>query len=1218
MPQSSVFPIYIKAEYDGSGRGFDGFTTAAKQAASEAQRAFDALKMGGGQISGDEYRKWAQQVKILESIYRDTDQAIGRVTKSARESAAVFANVDASAAGLAAEMQNLLRATNPAAAAQQDFERATERVSQALRRGIITTAQAEAANAQLRSELARGAGTMGAVRQASVQAGQQLQDIAISLYSGQRAGVVFAQQLPQLAFALSSLEGSANKTQDRIGRLATFLSGPWGLAVGLAVGVLGTYIASLFSAGEEADKAKSKTYDFSRSIDVLSLSAAEGANAMQQLEQATRGAIRAQGDFLNIQAATASASVASLENRISQASRELASINQENQRFGFFGTGLGPVAALNSRRKSALEEQIASDRAALSSARAAKANTDIALSQRRVNESLDAGAKSAGEYERAIGDLNARRRESLEGTGDPLSGRYITQQEYESEYRRLTLVKKAAEDAARAEKKTGHGQTGRSDAERAAVKANRETERLSRISDQAAASVAQITMNYDNQPRAIDRITKALSDLKALRDSLFEPKNVGSDGKSLVPNAEKILSDIDKAKALVTDAPMQRLRDMERTAQEQAAIDGLRLRNRNSEAEVLTRVLDLQRGGLTITEDVADRVMQIVAGEQLRSVEMEKQNRAQQRNLELLARTQSNVRQGIRELLDGKGLSAIGNVISRQFEAYKDGLADQIAESLFPDLFNEQKLKILGLDKVDEAGQAMAVKIVQLVTALEALRKAADSTAAAMGGTPGAANDNSPAAAAAKTNTDIVVTATRSVPQDLRGSMRAILKGIVGAKLGDKIEGLMYGGALGQAGAGTFLGSGGVNAGSFIGGAFGEAIFKKAAPKLFKKLGDFAGPIGSIAGGLIGGVIGKIFGGTPKGSSTITSIGGTATYSGSKGLKDQVSGLGGSVQSGLQNILDRLGGEEGAFRVSIGKRGKDFVVDPTGRGRTKGSGVLKFKSEEEAVRAALLDAINDGAVAGLRQGAQNLLRAGKDIERQVQKAYDFEQVFTRLKRYKDPVGAALDDLDREFKRLQTIFAEANATSEEYAQLEELYGLERAKAIKAATDQITASLRSLYDELTINNSALSLRDRKTEALAKYNPLADRVRAGDTSAYDDFAEAARALLGIERELSGSGNGYFSLLEEVTRLTKSTLDATTATAEASANRASPFAPPTANDNEAVIGAMNQLGFFIVNGLMIPLTAINENLRSLVLHGYVSGNGNGGPVLNANVNYF
>src|SRR3546814_12830564 len=95
--------------------------------------------------------------------------------------------------------------------------------------------------------------SQGALRQASIGAGQQLQDIAISLYSGQRAGVVFAQQLPQLSFALSGLEGSTNKTAAGIGRFATFLSRPWGIAGGLGVGVLAPFTDGFFAPDRKQD-----------------------------------------------------------------------------------------------------------------------------------------------------------------------------------------------------------------------------------------------------------------------------------------------------------------------------------------------------------------------------------------------------------------------------------------------------------------------------------------------------------------------------------------------------------------------------------------------------------------------------------------------------------------------------------------------------------------------------------------------------------------------------------------------------------------------------------------------------------------------------------------------------------------------------------------------------------------------------------------------------
>lgn len=102
------------------------------------------------------------------------------------------------------------------------------------------------------------------------------------------------------------------------------------------------------------------------------------------------------------------------------------------------------------------------------------------------------------------------------------------------------------------------------------------------------------------------------------------------------------------------------------------------------------------------------------------------------------------------------------------------------------------------------------------------------------------------------------------------------------------------------------------------------------------------------------------------------------------------------------------------------------------------------------------DALLDGAVQGLRAGSQRLLQAGKDIDVALQKALDFQSVFDRLKQRDDPVGAALDTLDREFTRLKKIFAEAGATTEEYAELERLYGIERAEAVKEAAERMVAS------------------------------------------------------------------------------------------------------------------------------------------------------------------
>jgi hypothetical protein len=117
-----------------------------------------------------------------------------------------------------------------------------------------------------------------------------------------------------------------------------------------------------------------------------------------------------------------------------------------------------------------------------------------------------------------------------------------------------------------------------------------------------------------------------------------------------------------------------------------------------------------------------------------------------------------------------------------------------------------------------------------------------------------------------------------------------------------------------------------------------------------------------------------------------------------------------------------------------------------------------------------------------------------------------------------------------------------------------------------------SLRDLYNELTVGNDARSLTERLGFAQAKFDPLAARVASGDTTAYDDFANAARELLDIQRQFSGSQTGYFDLLNRVTDLTRATLGSADSGNFATVNRDSPFTSSgaVANDNTAVVGAI------------------------------------------------
>ncbi|WP_126174361.1 hypothetical protein [Altericroceibacterium xinjiangense] len=435
--------------------------------------------------------------------------------------------------------------------------------------------------------------------------------------------------------------------------------------------------------------------------------------------------------------------------------------------------------------------------------------------------------------------------------------------------------------------------------------------------------------------------------------------------------------------------------------------------------------------------------------------------------------------------------------------------------------------------------------------------------------------------------------------------------GITGV-FGETMTHAMKGAGIGSLAAASLFGeqSATGQAGSAIGGALGQAGGEALTKGLTGFLGSAGGPIGAIAGGLIGGVLGGVLGGGSKTArANVTGMGKSSVAGADDGNYGVASGLGSSVQEALRKLADQLDADIGSFQVAIGTRGGDFRVNPNGTSLKIKNGAVNFGEDQAAAIAyALGNAVADGAIKGLKASEQRLLKANSDIEAALQDVLDFRSVFDRLKALKDPVGSALDDLDDEFEHLQDIFKQAGASTAEWADLEELYWLERDAIIKDATERSLGSLRDLMSDLTVGNSALSLRDRKDLAEAEYNPLAERVAAGDATAYDDFAEAARTLLDIERQLSGSQGSYFELLDEVKGLT------TTALSEGTGldldGRDSPFGDrPAANDNRAVADSVDQLRDEIANGTNAHLEAVNRNLGRLINLASQTGTGWGRP---------
>lgn len=424
----------------------------------------------------------------------------------------------------------------------------------------------------------------------------------------------------------------------------------------------------------------------------------------------------------------------------------------------------------------------------------------------------------------------------------------------------------------------------------------------------------------------------------------------------------------------------------------------------------------------------------------------------------------------------------------------------------------------------------------------------------------------------------------------------------IGGVIGSLVPGI---GSIGGAALGGLLGKGGGVTKGAIAGALGLTGYAALASggglassaMLGTALGVPVIALGAILGGLIAAIFKKAKTGSASVSNGAVSLGGNNSE-----RRDKLGSAAGSISDTLAGIAAQLGGTLGDYGYTIGIRKDEYRVSGSAganvTSKNPGGLIYKGKDGDEAARIALLNAIQDGAIAGIRAGAQRLLAAGKDIEGQVQKALSFQSIFDRLQAHEDPMGYALSKLDREFANLRSIATEAG---EGMVEVEKLYAIERANVIEETNKRVTASLRDLYDSLTAGSDARSLGERRAYALASYDPLAARVAAGDKAAYDDFAAAAQALLDIERQMFGSQSGYFTRLDEITQLTKTRIDAEANIASIAINGGAQTNPAASNDNVPVVNAIDAQ----TNAIISIGNQTNTLLATLLSRGF-GGSGN------------
>lgn len=1150
----------------------------------------------------------------------DLDVAGLRASADAMEARAIAAREVANATALAArenrdesESARLARVATEAlaveyreaAAAARSHADAAEQVQAVLNRQQSATQAVVAAQRQGTTALGAVTNSARANRVAFVQLGQQMQDVTIQAQMGTNAFTIFAQQVPQAAFALSGLTGAAGSASARIGAFATFLSGPWGAAFFAATAVLGPFIYALFQSGEAADESASAHQSLADKLDLTRNSweevtdAVRDYNAQQQIASET-----------TLQAAAAAVLMAkqNYETAISWRERLRATLEvyQAEVRAGPTGPGgQGQIGALAGA--SFIDQSLGNLDSEIADLQQLRDNTTFDLASAQATIATDATA--------AIRENFTQQRNALRGLG-------LDVEELTTRLSDLNRQERAALDLA-----NDRGGSG----ERAG-RASREAERLATFSEQAAERIQRINERFNEQPRLVDQASQATRELDALIAELSERRPV---------DFRQMIADAQEAQAVIQDALLQPVRDLQQESDRNLEIQNLMLAGRDQEAEVLRIMWGLEQKLGAEAWQHLNTVSDMVDYEREVTEEIERRLAIQK---QYLGATQS-IRNELESLFAGEG--ADFRQIARRLQS------QVFVEEMFGEALRQIDREVQGgfddqVDYLERNSRRAQEEMGRLATTISEVTRAI----ANPGYTPNLpagivappANDNT----ATGGSDTIEVTASRAnsgtlggmdpqqyfdlvgrrmaapiiealelqigqrLPAELSGALSGAIGGYLGSGpvggvlgalkslfpesgfLGDMFGGAQMGGTVnGLLGA---LGIGGSNTGASIGGALGSlapipggSIIGSLAGSLLGKAGlGTRQTVGLLTGGLGYGLMHALgIGGSAYGTASFNGSGAFSVAGSGSNRRSGATDLGNSFMDALDSILDQLDATIGDFAVSIGTYKDKFLVSATGAdGKLKPgqSGVTVYADAAEAQAAAIMNAIADGALRGLTAAEQRLLQQDKDLEDALQDVLDFRSVFERLKAYKDPVGAALDEINDEFSDLIDLFQRAGASASELAQLEELYGIERARAIQEASDQLTSSLRSLLDDLNMGDNGLSLRERQANALVEYNALKTRVQAGDTTAFDDYAAAAQTALDLTRQIEGSQSGYFTLFDEVRRITQTALNTQDQLTQEAINRDTPF---TAADS-ALITAIDQNG----SQQVTQLIAVNDNL--------------------------
>lgn len=1199
--------LIITGDTQGAQKALNELTSDFNKTAGAAKQLGDAERSAEAATEslGTELRQTAAAAGTvqaeLERAGLSVDQLMGSVAGMSREAQklTIAENRLASAAlALAAAQEKAAAAATGSAAEQQAAARAVASAEVGLAAAKLGVAEAQQAAARAGGTNVR---SMGEQALGARMLGQQFQDMALMMsmsgVSVQSVLRALSVQAGQTALAIEQMG-----VKGAIGRTAAFLGSPWGSIILGATMVLGPYVASLFETAKAADLAKEGTSQLG-----------QAQSAMADLFGKASSKISEQNDLLRVNARLKAINLRAEAQQLTKSSDAVFGDAGKVSWMDWFqpdAQGLRGTAT-GQRNTQNLANIVASMRSGKIDQETAlrlsetQDFTGVKITREQFQQAIvDRATSAANTAIASLIDQSLNDGKVAPGLSKPGTTKKPKSTASRDEFGRDTADRIASITEAFSETPPAVQQ---------ADKAVRQLDDL--IDDLGRKKPpnfeALIASAKEAKQQVETGLLRSIQETFAAPETLAEKadkalgtldgmvaKKKGMLTAGLIDQAtfDEFDRRVGAAKGNIEASLVRPYNDFLASQEQSLAILQLQARGQNDQAEALRTIYSLEKGLRPLRDDQKDAILASVQALRAEQREVEILRQETQKYVDALGSIEGIVSDATQAFVRGD-LGTILKSPEKLLDAFATLKGQKIFDDLFAGVFRDLQDQVNGTSIVRDASTRMATAVDSVSAsttrtgkALDSLTRAADAASRAVGGSGSgnaalsggiAAIASRSASAVGKSVADTVsaalgsvqevtVTASRQTPMNPEALITKAISGVAGAffslvsnpeaakKIGDSIgkaagkgiEGAANGTMV--AGVSNSLGLKVDTTGAQIGGATANLL--SAIPGL----AFLGGPIGAIGGSLLGGLIGNLFKSTPRGSAQITSVDGQAVVNGNSAeIKTDLGNLAGSVQSAIGKIADTLGADVGSFAVSINKYKDSYRVDPSGGTSVGGKygnkdGVLKFDNDPEgAVRAAIANAISDGAIKGLSGAVQQALQSSSDIDKALSEAVKVQNVELLA-------GGLQAQWGKAFKDFETQAAERVRIARQYGfdvvAIEKENAKEREALQKQLLDAQVGSLQRLVDEMTSGSLFEGTAvDRRSALLEQIDKAQADLNAGVEGAADTLANLYDQLNSVSKEVYGTTGGFAvdraAILDQArTAIAKANADITAAQAKTS----------------------------------------------------------------------